>query len=401
MRTSMKITSLINRLKGTNQKTHTIRNDNLYDQDSGLYLEEHFSNLLCLERKRTERSKKPFLLMLLNIEKLTEMNVNNAIANRIAYMLFSITRDIDIKGWAQSNSVIGVIFTEINNMDDDSLKHKVFDNLHAVLDENQANNVEITCYYFPQKDDKPNPTPNPKEKENNSSSLPFYPDLLKRNCEKKISLTMKRVMDIAGSILALIIFHPVFLIVPLLIKLTSKGPVLFRQERIGQFDKKFMFLKFRTMYVDNDSSIHQEYVKKLICEQKSYAAVKNNGERDKTCIYKIKDDPRITPIGRFLRKMSLDEFPQFINVLKGEMSLVGPRPPIPYELDNYDIWHKRRVLEFKPGITGLWQVKGRSRTTFDEMVRMDLKYAREWSLWLDTKILFQTPKAVLNGNGAY
>ena len=99
--------------------------------------------------------------------------------------------------------------------------------------------------------------------------------------------------------------------------------------------------------------------------------------------------------------MSLDEFPQFINVLKGDMSLVGPRPPIPYELNNYDIWHKRRVLEFKPGITGLWQVKGRSRTTFDEMVRMDLKYAKEWSLWLDTKILFQTPMAVLNGKGAY
>jgi lipopolysaccharide/colanic/teichoic acid biosynthesis glycosyltransferase len=187
--------------------------------------------------------------------------------------------------------------------------------------------------------------------------------------------------------------------VPLLIKFTSKGPVLFRQERIGQFEKKFMFLKFRTMHVNNDSSIHQEYVKKLISEQKSCTVKKGNG--DKTCIYKMKDDPRITPIGRFLRKMSLDEFPQFFNVLKGEMSLVGPRPPIPYELDNYDIWHKRRVLEIKPGITGLWQVKGRSRTTFDEMVRLDIKYIREWSLWLDTKILFQTPKAVLNGKGAY
>jgi lipopolysaccharide/colanic/teichoic acid biosynthesis glycosyltransferase len=102
-----------------------------------------------------------------------------------------------------------------------------------------------------------------------------------------------------------------------------------------------------------------------------------------------------------LRKTSLDEFPQFINVFKGEMSLVGPRPPIPYELENYDIWHRRRVLEPKPGITGLWQVKGRSRTTFDDMVRLDLKYIKEWSLWLDIKILLQTPLAVLNGKGAY
>lgn len=387
----MKASSLKNKKNSIKRNGHFIQNAHLCDQDSGLYLEEHFKNLLSLERKRTERSKNPFLLMLVNIEKLINLNGNNEIANRIASMLFSITREIDIKGWAEYKSVIGVIFTETNGTDKNSLKHKVFDYLNTVLDEKQANNVELTCYFFPEEYDK--------QKPNNSSNLNFYPDLLKRNFSKKSSFFMKRAMDISGSIIALAIFSPIFLIVPLLIKFTSKGPVLFRQERIGQFEKKFMFLKFRTMCVNNDSSIHQEYIKKLICEQKSYAVKKGNG--DKTCIYKMKDDPRITPLGRFLRKMSLDEFPQFINVLKGEMSLVGPRPPIPYELDNYDIWHKRRVLEIKPGITGLWQVKGRSRTTFDEMVRLDLKYVREWSLWLDTKILFQTPKAVLNGKGAY
>jgi exopolysaccharide biosynthesis polyprenyl glycosylphosphotransferase len=387
----MKVPTLKNKNRLINQNGRFIQNDHLCDQNSGLYLEEYFNNLLSLERKRTERSKNPFLLMLLNVEKLITLNGNNEIANRISYMLFSITREIDIKGWAKYNSIIGVIFTEINDIDNNSLKRKMSDNLYAVLDENQANNVEITFYSFPEEYDK--------QKPNNSSNLKFYPDLLKRNTSKKISLFMKRAMDISGSIVALTIFSPVFLVVPLLIKFTSKGPVLFRQERIGQFEKKFTFLKFRTMFVNNDSSIHQEYVKKLICEQKSYPVKKGNG--DKSCIYKIKDDPRITPIGRFLRKLSLDEFPQFINVLKGEMSLVGPRPPISYELDNYDIWHKRRVLEIKPGITGLWQVNGRSRTTFDEMVRLDIKYVREWSLWLDTKILFQTPKAVLNGKGAY
>ena len=113
------------------------------------------------------------------------------------------------------------------------------------------------------------------------------------------------------------------------------------------------------------------------------------------------NDPRVTPLGRFLRKTSLDELPQFINVLKGDMSLVGPRPPIPYEFENYDTWHRRRVLEAKPGITGLWQVMGRSRTTFDEMVRLDLQYIRDQSFWLDLKILVKTPVAVLSGSGAY
>jgi lipopolysaccharide/colanic/teichoic acid biosynthesis glycosyltransferase len=115
----------------------------------------------------------------------------------------------------------------------------------------------------------------------------------------------------------------------------------------------------------------------------------------------MKDDLRITSVGRWLRRTSLDELPQLINVLKGEMSLVGPRPPIPYECDLYDVWHRRRLLSCKPGITGLWQVLGRSRTTFDDMVRLDLKYINEWSLGLDLKILLKTPLAILSGDGAY
>ena len=118
-------------------------------------------------------------------------------------------------------------------------------------------------------------------------------------------------------------------------------------------------------------------------------------------VFKIQKDPRVTPIGRFIRKSSLDELPQFWNVLRGEMSLVGPRPPLAYEFRAYEVWHRRRVLEIKPGITGLWQVEGRSRTRFDDMVRLDLKYARAWSIWLDLKILAQTPAAVIHGEGAH
>jgi lipopolysaccharide/colanic/teichoic acid biosynthesis glycosyltransferase len=150
------------------------------------------------------------------------------------------------------------------------------------------------------------------------------------------------------------------------------------------------------MSVNNDPGIHQEYIKNFILEKKSYAS-----GPETALVYKIKDDPRVTPLGRFLRKTSLDELPQFLNVLKGDMSLVGPRPPIPYELENYDLWHRRRIMEIKPGITGLWQVEGRSSTTFDEMVRLDLKYAKEWSLWLDIKILLKTPWVVFSGKGAY
>ncbi len=121
----------------------------------------------------------------------------------------------------------------------------------------------------------------------------------------------------------------------------------------------------------------------------------------KAPVYKMTDDPRITRIGRFIRRTSIDELPQFLNVLRGDMSLVGPRPPLAYEFQEYDIWHRRRVLEIKPGLTGLWQVSGRSRVRFDDMVRLDLQYARDWSLWLDIKILLETPKAVLMGDGAY
>jgi lipopolysaccharide/colanic/teichoic acid biosynthesis glycosyltransferase len=149
------------------------------------------------------------------------------------------------------------------------------------------------------------------------------------------------------------------------------------------------------MYVNNDPTVHKEYIKKFMAAQAREAAA---GKED---VYKITHDPRVTPFGRWLRKTSLDEFPQFINVLMGDMSLVGPRPPIPYECEGYDVWHKRRITEAKPGITGLWQVEGRSSLPFDEAVRLDIKYIREWSLWLDIKIILKTPGAILSCKGAY
>jgi lipopolysaccharide/colanic/teichoic acid biosynthesis glycosyltransferase len=205
-------------------------------------------------------------------------------------------------------------------------------------------------------------------------------------------------LDIIGSFILLVLFSPVLVLIAAAIKLTSQGPILFRQTRVGQFGQHFTFLKFRSMYTDNDSKIHKEYVLEFIRQGQNgngaHEVLKQDG------FFKLRHDPRITPLGRFLRKTSLDEFPQLLNVLAGTMSLVGPRPPIPYETEHYDIWHRRRMLEAKPGITGLWQVKGRSRTTFEDMVRLDLQYIDEWSLWTDIKLLLQTPWTVIKCDGA-
>ncbi len=187
---------------------------------------------------------------------------------------------------------------------------------------------------------------------------------------------------------------PVFLAVSGLIKLTSKGPVLFRQTRVGHDGRPFTMLKFRTMQANCDPKIHQQYVAQFIQAGAS-------GDPGVSRVFKIVDDPRVTRLGHFLRRSSLDELPQFWNVLRGDMSLVGPRPPLPYEVERYKRWHLRRLREAKPGITGLWQVTGRSRTTFDEMVRLDLRYAKNCSVWTDLKILLATPRAVVTGKGAH
>jgi len=199
----------------------------------------------------------------------------------------------------------------------------------------------------------------------------------------------KRAFDIIFSYTVLVFGFPLFLILGLIVKLSSKGPVLFKQVRIGEKKKPFVFYKFRTMYMNNNHDLHKEYVKELITSNKKAGNA-----------YKIEKDPRVTPIGRFLRRTSLDELPQFFNVLKGDMSVIGPRPPIPYELRYYKDWHFQR-LETKPGITGLWQVSGRTLLPFDEMVRLDIEYSKKRSFALDLYILIKTIPAIIAGKGAY
>jgi len=359
----------------------------------GITPEESFKRILSLEQKRTERSRKPFLLMLLDAEKLFQMTPREKALQNILQALSSSVRETDTTGWFRENFVVGAIFTEVNSPEDAAtpaaILRRVVTALRNTLSAEEVDCIDVKLHIFPS--DWEERTPGPPTK------LDFYPDLSEKKGSRRAALVLKRAIDISGSLIGLILLSPLFAVVAALIKLTSEGPVFFRQARVGQFGKKFTFYKFRTMHVSNDPTIHREYVKRFI----SGKARPKNGEDCPSPAYKIVDDPRVTRIGKYLRRGSLDEFPQLINVLKGDMSLVGPRPPLPYECDEYDLWHRRRVLEAKPGITGLWQVLGRSRTQFDDMVRLDLRYARSWSLWLDIKILLKTPRAVFSGEGAY
>jgi exopolysaccharide biosynthesis polyprenyl glycosylphosphotransferase len=353
------------------------------------YDEKHFLQMLYVERRRAERSAKRFHLMLLDIGVISPTDLKDSVIRKLKEVLLSLTRETDIKGWYKNRSVVGVIFTESNESNKEILKSKVHTRLCNTLSVEVTDKIRISIYTFPEEDNEQN---------RNSIDLTLYPDLSKRPLHAKAALLLKRVIDITGSTIALIIFLPFFIVISLCIKATSDGPILFKQERIGRHGKKFIFLKFRTMYTNNNDEIHKKYVTNLI---KGGMSGHGQGKEEMQATYKITDDPRVTSIGRILRKTSLDELPQFFNVLKGEMSLVGPRPPLFYEVENYDLWHRRRVFEVKPGITGLWQIMGRSSTTFDEMVRLDLKYIQEWSLWLDIIIMLKTPWAVISCRGAY
>ncbi len=205
-------------------------------------------------------------------------------------------------------------------------------------------------------------------------------------------LRAKRVLDIAFSLLILIPLSMVIAVFAILIRIDSKGPIFFRQKRVGKNGVQFDMFKLRSMYVDSDDSFHRESIKQYM----NGAALNDKVNADN--LYKLVDDPRVTRIGRFIRKFSIDELPQFINVFRGEMTLVGPRPPLPYEVEEYDSHHWIR-LSGKPGLTGTWQVYGRSRVPFQKMVEMDIEYLGEQSLLLDLKLIALTLPVMLKGRG--
>jgi lipopolysaccharide/colanic/teichoic acid biosynthesis glycosyltransferase len=352
----------------------------VFDKEFGFYSEEYFREMLVRERKRTERSQKPIVLCMIDIRHLRAALSSKDIARKISLLMASSTRNIDIKGWYEHNRCIGIIYIEINKSGIESVVNKLRANLVALFGARIAGYVRVSMARFPEDDERP-------LMQNQVADIRFYPSVDKIAHAKGVSLAFKRLLDIVGSVFLLMLFSPAFILITVLIKCTSRGPVFFTQKRVGRGGKSFTFLKFRSMHVNNDATVHREFVKSFI----------KSTNVSGSPVYKLTNDPRITTVGKFLRKTSLDELPQFINVLAGPMSLVGPRPAIPYEVEEYNAWHRCRVLEVKPGITGFWQVKGRSRTTFDAMVRMDIQYIRKWSLVWDIKLLFQTPFALFKG----
>ena len=344
----------------------------------GCETQAEFRRTIYLEQRRSERSGVPFLLVLLNAEAIGKAEVRTATLAATLAILQTSIRETDKLGWYTTASVLGLLFRDLENTDGKLIRDllgKVSAALHSAVP--AAGAVQVTAHLFPPPAD-------------GGSDFSRYPELVTQAAGRPRSL-LKRSMDAVGSLFALLLSSPLFLLIAVAVKFSSPGPVIFRQQRVGQNGKLFTFLKFRSMYIASDPAPHRDYVMGFMADR----AAPGNG------IYKLIHDARVTPLGRILRRTSLDELPQFWNVLQGHMSLVGPRPPLPYEFENYAAWHRRRVLEAKPGMTGLWQVSGRSRTTFNEMVRLDLTYVRQRSFWLDLKILLRTPQAVLSGKGAY
>jgi len=355
--------------------------------------EEEFRQMLALERKRSERTKAPFLLMLAECTAAANHESEAATLGKMGSVLFNDSRDTDVIGWYHDGSALGVLFTGLSAGERGPILEKIAGRVKSKLERDfapdQWQQVRFSFHFFPDDwdlsnlDDPGNPSLNV--------------DATVAAKRKRIPLAFKRLIDIVFSSVVLIVCLPLFLWIALAIKASSKGPVFFRQRRIGQYGKQFVFLKFRSMYENSEVLVHKNFVTELF----AHTTLEKPLRDERNELYKTQNDNRFTRVGRFLRRTSMDELPQLLNVLKGEMSLVGPRPAIPYEVEIYQTWHRRRVLTAKPGITGIWQVAERSRVKFDEMVRMDLRYAMAWSPWLDLKILLLTPFAVFRGSGAF
>jgi lipopolysaccharide/colanic/teichoic acid biosynthesis glycosyltransferase len=351
--------------------------------------EEVFRSVLVRERKRSDRSNQPFIVLLLSRDLVAGAEATSWWEGAID-ALMSAKRETDVLGWFERGTTIGLVVPDIKSTTTSivagELENRVRTELGKRLDGPAASGCALQLHVHDAQ----------KETAGDERLWPVEPLLEKaapRNPRARLHERFKRALDIAGSLALLTMLLPAFLLIAVLVKLKSPGPVFFRQKRIGAKAQPFTMLKFRSMHLNADNAIHQQYVNWFI-------TASDQEKKSAVGVFKLTNDPRITPIGNFLRKSSLDELPQLWNVLRGDMSLVGPRPPLEYEVQKYAPWHCRRVLEAKPGITGLWQVTGRSRTTFDEMVRLVLRYARKVSIWTDIKILLATPRAVIMGKGA-
>jgi lipopolysaccharide/colanic/teichoic acid biosynthesis glycosyltransferase len=345
-----------------------------------------FRSALIRERKVADRSNRPFGLLLVTLT--SQDPSSTPLWKTVMEAVSAAQRETDIVGWFDQRSVLGVILSDMSDSEPSAaleIETRVRRELALRLNADAVAKFTIRLHLHL----------GPKLARADFFTVdPLIRDLRPSEPRATINGRLKRTLDIVGSLALLLALSPLFLLIAVLVRMNSRGPIFFKQTRVGQAGKPFTMLKFRSMKVNAAETLHHDYVTEFIRSsgQSAAAAAKP--------FSKIMHDPRVTSVGRLLRKTSLDELPQLLNVLQGEMSLVGPRPPLQYEVDQYKAWHCRRVFDAKPGITGLWQVTGRSRTTFDEMVRLDLRYARTSSLWTDIKILLATPRAVISGKGA-
>ena len=351
-----------------------------------LETEKTFLQRLRYESRRVERSQLSALLVLISF-----VHKDGAMLIKFGEELSKAVRETDVMGWYERDASLGVIFVELD-------KDKLMNERAAIVCKlsllarkimgKAASEIVFATHTLPLSSD---------DETRSESDREFLTKILRGTPQRsRAECSVQRCFDLAGSITLLLLLAPVFVLIGTVIKITSRGPVLFRQVRSGFEGRKFTVLKFRTMHVDNDTSVHQDFVKDFI-----NGTAKHQIDQNGQPVFKLTNDARVTWIGKLLRRTSLDELPQLWNVLRGEMSLVGPRPPIPYEVALYEAWHHRRLFDLKPGLTGVWQVRGRSRCSFDEMVRMDLMLAKRHSLGLYLTVLWETPRAVFHGNGAH
>jgi exopolysaccharide biosynthesis polyprenyl glycosylphosphotransferase len=336
-------------------------------------------NDLHREKRRAERSQAPLSLALYRISGASPASARQA--EQLVDLLYREKRVTDFIGHVGAD-IVAVLCPDTNGEGIKGFMQKI---------ESKADSLPIAAVAATYPDDLfnsiTNGTPTPRDLQPFVAAEP-----MERHDQ---AYPLKRALDILGALAALCLLAPLMLVVAAAVALTSSGPIIFKQTRVGKGGFPFTFYKFRSMRTDADDSIHRDFVADLIRKGETAGTAEETA-----ATFKIKSDPRVTSIGRFLRRTSIDELPQLYNVLKGDMSLVGPRPPIPYEAAQYQAWHLRRLVSVKPGITGIWQVEGRSRVPFNEMVRMDLRYIRECSLALDVKLILKTVLVVLGGVGA-
>ncbi len=375
----MNITERIKKLTRKPLSAHDITVDQLLPK-------EVFRKIIDRERDRANRTGEIFSLV---VYLLPDVDKNSETLHLLADTLSSSMRSIDAAGWLDSQH-LGVLLPETDLTGAQRFAKKIN---HESMSLKFLANYEVLSYPSEALINPENTSHSDGVAHSKAHTFlwdEWHIPHAQRNVDYMFCLTkrlFKRCFDFIGASVCLLLLSPFFLCVAIYIKVVSPGPIFFKQQRIGYGGHPFTFLKFRTMRQGADSSEHQAYLATLI-----------NGDSDKKDadkpMVKLDHDPQIIPGGNLLRKSCLDELPQLFNVLLGEMSLVGPRPPIPYEVKEYHSWHRGRFNAL-PGMTGLWQVSGKNRLTFREMVRLDIRYAKERSLWLDVKILFRTPLAIL------